>query len=278
MKPAQPILIVELFPALHDELLALLRALPLEAWERTTAAAPWIVRDVVAHMLDTDIRRLSFQRDLLAPLQPRAPIDSYQGLVAFLNQLNAEWVNAARRISPALLIDFLAITGPQVARLFASLDPFAYARIGVAWAGEDQSFNWFDLAREYTEKWHHQQHIRDAVGAPGLLAPRWLVPALGTFVRGLPHVFRDVAAPDGTSVTLLISELPEGWTLVREAGAWQLYQGHPLQPDATAELDADSAWRLFTKGITPAEARTHARFSGDPLLAQQLLELVAIMA
>ena len=99
MKPAEPILIVELFPALHDELLMLLRALPAEAWERITAADPWTVRDVVAHMLDTDIRRLSFQRDALAPLQPRAPIDSYQALVDFLNQLNAEWVSAARRIN-----------------------------------------------------------------------------------------------------------------------------------------------------------------------------------
>ena len=131
MKPAEPILVVELFPPLHSELLTLLRALPPEAWQRPTVAAPWTVRDIVAHLLDTDIRRLSFQRDKLAPLRPNKPIDSYQALVNYLNQLNATWISAAQRVSPPLLIDFLAITGPQVYQLFASLDPFALAPVGV---------------------------------------------------------------------------------------------------------------------------------------------------
>jgi hypothetical protein len=44
------------------------------------------------------------------------------------------------------------------------LDPFAEAIFSVGWAGEEKSLNWFHIAREYTEKWHHQQQIRLAVG------------------------------------------------------------------------------------------------------------------
>ena len=36
---------------------------------------------------------------------------------------------------------------------------------GVAWAGEERSPAWFDVARELTERWHHQAHIRLATGA-----------------------------------------------------------------------------------------------------------------
>jgi hypothetical protein len=38
----------------------------------------------------------------------------------------------------------------------------------VARAGEEASLNWFNIAREYSERSLHQQQIREAVGAPGL--------------------------------------------------------------------------------------------------------------
>ena len=50
------------------------------------------------------------------------------------------------------------------------------AIFSVAWAGESESENWFDVARDYTERWHHQQQIRDAVGRPGYAEPRFSGP------------------------------------------------------------------------------------------------------
>ena len=279
MRALEPIDAVELLPALHAELLTLLRALSPEDWRKPTIAAPWTVHDMVAHLLDTDIRRLSFQRDGLAPLPPPQPISSYQGLVAFLNQLNGEWVAAARRISPQLLIGFLELIGPQVHALFKGLDPHAPASISVAWAGEDVSPNWFDIAREYTEKWHHQQHIREAVGAPLLTGKRWLAPVLETFLRGLPHTYRDVVAPDGVQLTIEIEGEAGGvWTLLRQEQTWRLYADAGSQASAQIALDQDIAWRLFTKGMSGEAARSHARISGDEALAAHLLKLLAIMA
>ena len=76
-------------------------------------------------------------------------------------------VEGARQASAPAPLDLLAVTGPQDAAYHGSLDPHAPALFNVAWAGEQTSPNWFDIGREYTERWHHQQQIREAVGAPG---------------------------------------------------------------------------------------------------------------
>ena len=279
MQPVEPILIVDLFPELHAELLVLLRTLPLEDWEKPTAAAPWTVRDMVAHLLDTDMRRLSFGRDHLPSLKPATPIHDYADLIVFINTLNDDWVRAARRISPALMIDLHALVGPQVHALFKELDPFASSGGAVSWAGNEIAPIWFDLAREYTEKWHHQMHIREAVGAPGLTSRRYLHPVLDTFVRALPHAYRDVPAPEGTQLTLQITgEAEDAWTLAREGLAWRLYQGQGNASAAQVQMDQDTAWHLFTKGLAPAEARERAHIHGDVALGERLLSMVSIIA
>src|SRR5213082_3892646 len=48
-----------LFAPLHAELMSLLRGLSAEDWEKPTVAKAWRVRDVAAHLLDTQLRRLS---------------------------------------------------------------------------------------------------------------------------------------------------------------------------------------------------------------------------
>ena len=45
------------------ELLDLLRALSAVEWEQPTVAAPWVVRDVVAHIFGDDVSRLARGRD-----------------------------------------------------------------------------------------------------------------------------------------------------------------------------------------------------------------------
>src|SRR5258708_19195839 len=88
-----------LFRPLCREIVALLRTLTDEDWNRPRLAAAWCVRDVVAHLLDTSLRRLSFDRDGNVPPPPPQPIESDSDLVAFINNLNAVWVQAAQRLS-----------------------------------------------------------------------------------------------------------------------------------------------------------------------------------
>ena len=61
-------------------------------------------------------------------------------------------------------------------------------------------------------------------------------------------------------------------------GRWALYVGVDTPPDAGATLDQETAWRLFTKGVTPDEARAGAALSGDVALASQVLRTVSVLA
>ena len=284
MRPLEPILVADLFPELEAALLELLRGLDDEDWGKPTACARWTVQDVAAHLLDTALRRLSFQRDGHSLRPPgAAPIAGWDDLVRFVNDLNAEWVAAARRLSPRVLTDLLAATSPALCDLLAGLDPFAPAAFGVSWAGEETSPNWFDVAREYTERWHHQQQIRDATARPGLTGRRHLNPVLDAFVRALPHRYREVAAPAGSRLELEISGEAGGvWTLRREGDSWRLYSGRDDGSSETAtaavHLDQDAAWRLFTKGLDRATAEAHLAVEGDPALARPLFDTVAVIA
>ncbi|MCB0060937.1 MAG: maleylpyruvate isomerase family mycothiol-dependent enzyme, partial [Caldilineaceae bacterium] len=253
MQPLQPILTTHLFPELHAALMALLRGLALEEWQQPTACTGWSVKDVAQHLLGDDIGKLSAARD--GYKAGWFAVDSWEELVAAINMANAQWVRALTRISPQLLCEFLDSTGTQVAAYFATLDPHALGG-PVDWAGPEPAPVWLDLAREYTERWHHQQHIRDAVGKPGMKEPRYLAPVLETFLRALPHTFRDVNAPTGTIIKLAITGDAGGnWYLHRAAAAWQLYAAVDHAPTTTVTLDQEQAWRLLTRGLDPEDAR-----------------------
>jgi hypothetical protein len=271
--------VAPLFPELHRELIGLLRGLSPEDWERPTIAGAWLVRDVAAHLLDGDLRKLSFHRDGLAPIAPASPPGGYADLVAFLNGLNRDWIQAARRLSPRVLVDLLEITGAQVSAFVKTLDLHARAVFGVAWAGEEASENWLDTGREYTERWHHQQQVRLAVQAPLLDAPRWLRPVLEVSVRALVRACADAAGEPGATLTYDV-EGPAGgaWTLVRGDGGWTLEEGAPARPTARVRLPQDLAWRLFFKAPGATARDPRVRCEGDAGLAARALGALAVMA
>lgn len=281
MKPVELVETVELFPGLSSELLGVLKSLTAQDWNRPTVCVGWSVKDVAAHLLSGNLGRLSFGRDKLGASgakEARAPL-SFDELVSLIDRHNAAWVATARQISAPLLVQFLELTDPQVYRYFKSLPLFGPAGPAVAWAGEAQSLNWFDIAREYTEKWLHQEHIREAVGRAVLDQREWLHPVLDTFVRALPHAYGELKAPDGTTLWLRIrGEAGGDWTLARLNNRWQLFAGEPSEATAVVSLDADSAWRLFTKGITPEAARERITVEGDAQLGWNILQMVSIMA
>jgi uncharacterized protein (TIGR03083 family) len=276
--PVGPVFLVDRFPGLHTELMGLLRGLEPADWSRPTACALWSVKDIAAHLLDTGLRRLSSDRDG-RDSAPDEAISTYPELVAYLNRLNADWIGAARRLSPRVLMDLLDAAAPQVHAHFLSLNPQARARFGVAWAGEESSPVWFDIGREYTERWLHQQQIREAVGAPGLTSRQWLNPALDVFVRALPFTYRAVEAEPGRSVQVEVGGEAGGvWTLVRDPREWSLFSGVDNNPTTRVSLDQDAAWKLFSKSLSPEAARQRVRLEGDRRLGEPMLGALAVMA
>jgi hypothetical protein len=214
----------------------------------------------------------------MKPPSPAEPIASERDFVAFINALNAQWVGASKRLSPRVLTDLYERASGDVADWFESLPLEAPALFPVSWAGEQASEGWFDIGREFTELWHHQQQIRMAVGADVLSDPRYLGAVIDVAVRGLPHAFRDVSAGPGQTVVFDISGPAGGrWTLVRETERWTLWRGEPSAVTARIRLDDDAAWKLLFNALPDDDAARAVRVEGPPQLAAALLRARSVI-
>jgi len=158
ISPIQPLVPIDtrpLFRPVSASLVRLLRGLQREDWTRPTVASQWMVRDVVAHLLDSTLRRLSFHRDGMPPPLASSGMESERAFVAFINDLNAHWVGAAKRFSPRILTELYERAADDLAGWFESLPFDVLALFSVSWAGEDASAGWFDVGCEFTEFWHY---------------------------------------------------------------------------------------------------------------------------
>lgn len=272
-----PIEVNHLFPVLDAKLIGLLHSLTGEEWQARTIAAQWTVKDIAAHLLDGNMRSLSIMRDKYFGDKPQ-DIGSYGDLVTYLNRLNADWVQAFKRISPAVVTAMLESTGKEYTYFVTSLDPWAEAAFPVAWAGEEISTNWFHIAREYTEKWLHQQQIRDALGKEPLFDKELFHPFIATMMCGLPHTYKNTEAPTGTSVLVVVTGLDEEWHINKTDEGWVLRRETRLEPTAKITIDMDTAWKVFSKGITPEAAVEKVDIEGDKPLAMIALNMVSVMA
>jgi uncharacterized protein (TIGR03083 family) len=271
-----PILCAPLLRKVDAALIHLLRSLEPAEWDLPTIAPLWKVRDVAAHLLDTALRKLSLVRD--GCFVEAVEIRSRQDLVDFINRINREGVTIYRRLSPAVLGSLMETVCAQYADVHEGLDPFAPAAFSVSWAGEDASLNWFDTARELTERWHHQQQIRLATHRTGIMTPELYHPVLDCFLRGLPHHYRDVDAAVGTGIEVEIAgECGGRWFLIREPTGWALVKTLAAEPAAHVTIPQELAWRLFTKGIDRSAARAAIEMEGNSELAEKVLQLTAIV-
>src|SRR5947207_6114992 len=263
-------------------LIDLLRSLAPEDWEKQTVSPKWKVKDVAAHLLDTPLRGVAIGRDGYVAESPgiNLPAD----LAAYINRLNQEGVTVYGRLSPAVLVALMEVATKLLAEYHASRDPYAMAPYGVSWAGEEKSANWFDTAREYTERWHHQQQIRLAVDGPGNARPGIMTrelyyPVVHCFMRALPFTYRNVSAVPGTTIRIRVSGDCGGeWYLYREEKAWLLTESERGKPAAGITIPQEIAWRIFTKGIDRASASSQASITGDSVLALPVLGMVSIVS
>jgi uncharacterized protein (TIGR03083 family) len=275
MESPKPVIVAALFPEIHEELISLLKSLSAGDWQKPTVCSGWLVKDVALHILGGEIGNISRRRD---GCEANVSINNWEELVTFINDWNQSWISAARRISPRLLIDLLELAGTQMCAYYQELDPFSIGG-SVDWVGAEPAPVWLDLAREYTERWHHQQHIRDAVGRPGLKQPKYFSPVLDAFIRALPRTYEATNSDENTSVSISITGDAGGrWSVLRENGVWNLYTGAPDKPTAEVFVGQDIAWRLFTRGIDQDAALKQMIFKGDQTLAHKVLGMISIIA
>ena len=267
-----------LFRPVSIRLVTLLRGLPPESWDLPTVAGAWVVRDIVAHLLDSTLRRLSFHRDGMTPPPPPRAIGSDRDFVDFINTLNAQWITSAKRLSPRVLTDLYERASGEAADWFESLPLEAPALFPVSWAGEHASDGWFDVGREFTELWHHQEQIRMAVGADDLADPRYLSAVIDIAMRGLPHAFRHVTAEPGQTVAIDINGVSGGqWTLAREKERWTLWRGTPPAATTRIQLKDAAAWKLLFNALSEDDAARAVHIDGRTDLAGPLFRARSVI-
>ena len=276
LRGTEPILCSQVIRQVDQHLIDLLSSLDDAEWNLPTMAPQWRVRDVAAHLLDTALRKLSGGRDKWRV--ENINVRSHQDVIALVNRLNHEGVTVYRRLSPPILTQLMQVACNQTADFYETLDPFAPAAIGVSWAGEMSSLVWFDNAGELTERWHHQEQIRAATNRPSIMTRRLYSPVLDTFLRGLPHAYRDVTALPDTALLVEISGDCGGqWCLLRSQDKWSFTSHLPTVIASHITIPQAIAWRLFTKGIDRDSARAIVTIAGDKELAEHVLQLVAIV-
>jgi hypothetical protein len=171
------------------------------------------------------------------------------------------------------------VAAKSLAEFHASRDPHATAPYGVSWAGEEKSANWFDTAREFTERWHHQQQIRLAVNKPGILTRELYYPVLDCFLRAPPFSYRNFATKPGTYAQFIVSgDCGGSWHLHRAGESWQLVEEPFGEKTSETIIPQEIAWRIFTKGIDRESALSRTKVTGDTTLGQHVLEMISIVA
>lgn len=198
--------------AQRGRLLSLLTSLSDAQWAAPTAAPEWPVKDIALHLLDVDLSWLAHGRD-----HDRAgiiPVPSdHEEFVRGLAQRNQRWVDGTRILSPRLITDLLRWSGEQLDAYLGTVDLAGSS--SVYWAGEVPL--WFDLAREFTERWVHYRQIREAAPASRTRSAPGRVPA-----SGAAHVHMGLPAPIPSSRT--------SWHHDRPGDSW--YRRMDPDPDS----------------------------------------------
>lgn len=267
-----------MFRPVSAELVSLLRELKPGAWNLPTVAEGWSVRDVVAHLGDGALRRLSFDRDHSTPPAPPDPIRAEREFASYINTMNGEWVSVARRFSTRILTDLFAWASTALADYFESVALDGPGRFGVSWAGEESSPVWFDVGREFTELWHHQAQIRIAVGAPPLSNPEYLRAVLAIAIHALPQAYRNLPVKEGVTIAIEATGPSGGvWSLERESGKWKVFEGTDERPSARIRIADDAAWRLLFNALPEREIPEAIQVEGRLDFARPLLRARSVI-
>ncbi|MDW3218991.1 MAG: maleylpyruvate isomerase family mycothiol-dependent enzyme [Acidimicrobiales bacterium] len=169
--PDTLVVVTHAMRAERGELLELLSGLDAEDWTRPTECPAYPVKGIATHILGDDLSLLSRQRD-----------GAMQGLILFaehnpgldfralLDGFNDQWVEAARFLSPRLLLELLRLVGEESAAFYEEIDPMAPGEPVPLFSpppGEGSPY-WHAIVREYLERWTHHSQIRRALGLSSL--------------------------------------------------------------------------------------------------------------
>ena len=273
-----------LFDLERRRLLELLRSLDASRWALPSPCPGWSVLGLAAHLVGDDLSLVSWLRDDHRGTPAPDGLDE-PGFITWLDELQMEWVHAARRLSPRLTIELLEWLGQRVTSTVAGQDPTAVTA-SVSWAADHPVPVWLDHARELSERWIHRQQLLQAVGHPSDLRTDLAVPVLDGLRWAYPHRLAAHPRPAGARILVEIvdDQAPATWQLTSDGSAWSFRSGAGSQTGAAGDgavvaalrVSLDQAWRLLTNNHDP-DRDGPLQLEGDPELTTVLRRTRAII-
>lgn len=264
-----------LFALERGRLLALLGTFDESDWHKPSPCPGWTVLGLCCHILGDDLSALARFRDQHHGTIPPEDL-SEVAFIEWIDLLQVEWVQAARRLSPRLVIDLLAWTEPQLIELLKAQDPRSPTG-HVSWAGQGPVPVWLEQVRELSEYWIHRQQLLQALGQVSDLRVDLAEPVLSGLRWAFPYRLNQIRASDGDTVSIEISgPVQATWHVVFEARSWSFHHRPGRSCVANLSLNTDQAWRLLTNNLSPIDQAT-IRLKGDPQIVEVLRRTRAII-
>jgi len=263
--------LLDVTPALRPEraeLLALLRGLAAEDWQRPTECPAWTVKGIALHVLGDDFSLLTRQRDASTTNSLMLYAERHPGLTFrdLLDGFNDEWELTVRFLSTELVLELLRIVGEWSDTFYreVGLETMSREPVGL-FAQTEPSPYWQVIAREYLERFIHQSQIRRAVGAEEV-SDELVTWAARVCVELLAAWLVDFTPSTGSVVGIDLGDAG-GWSWRREAGRWTAQEG--IADDAAARLVVapGATVALLSRGMTRDEAARRVTVEGDADLA-----------
>jgi uncharacterized protein (TIGR03083 family) len=264
-----------LFTVERARLGELLAGLGPADWDRPSPCPGWTVLGLCSHLVGDDLGFIARHRD--SHFGTPAPDNATEGeFVAWLDNLQDEWVRAARRLSPRIAADLLEWAGPQVAETMRGQDPRARTA-GVSWAGTGPVPAWLNQARELSEYWIHRQQLLQALGRPSDLRADLAGPVLDALRWAYPFRLGQSPAEPGETVTISIrGPVTLTWHLVAAGTGWAFRDRPGKWVVAGLAMTTEQAWRLLTNNL-PAAERSGITATGEQKQLSILFETRAII-
>jgi uncharacterized protein (TIGR03083 family) len=264
-----------LFVAERARLSELLATLGRADWDRPSPCPGWSVLGLCCHLVGDDLGFLSRHRD--GHHGTPGPEQAGEAeFIAWLDDRQAEWVRAARRLSPRVVISLLDWAGPQIVETMRGEDPRAVTA-SVSWAGTGPVPAWLDQVRELSEYWIHRQQLLQALGRPSDLRADLAGPVLDGLRWAYPFRLGQVRAEPGDTVTISISgPVVLTWQLVATTTGWEYREEPGRRGVASLGMTTEQAWRLLTNNL-PAAERARLTASGDEAVLGVLYQTRAII-
>ncbi len=187
---------------------------------------------------------------------------------------NERWIAALAPVPPAeLLAQFRELTAQRIAAIGA-LSTEAWDTEGFTPVGPD-SYGRFMRVRVF-DCWMHEQDIRDAVGQPGHDAGVEVDLFLDEVKTTIGYVVgKKAGATDGMSVRFELTGSAPRRLDVLVAGRAQVVDELPGPATVTLQLPLVLFSRLCGGRVDVTEARRSISVSGDPDLADRIIENLA---